>query len=60
MLRSLNLLLSFVMKSPAAENALSASTDVGGTEFMASYSFVTFFVRSLVVSKIASSFVKCL
>ena len=52
MLRSLNLLLSFVMKSPAAENALSASTDVGGTEFMASYSFVTFFVRSLVVSKI--------
>ena len=36
MLRSLSLVLNFVMKSPAAENALSDSIDVGGTVFKAS------------------------
>ena len=36
MLRSLSLVLNFVMKIPAAENALSDLIDVGGTVFKAS------------------------
>ena len=35
MLRSRNLVLSFVMKSPVAENTLSDSMDNGGTVFKA-------------------------
>ena len=34
--RSLSLVLNFVIISPAAENALSDSIDVGGTVFKAS------------------------
>ena len=33
MLRPLSLVLNFVMKSPAAKNAISDSMDVGGTVF---------------------------
>ena len=36
MLLSLSLVLNFVMKSPAADNALSDSMDVDGTVFKAS------------------------
>ncbi|GBM59805.1 hypothetical protein AVEN_10014-1 [Araneus ventricosus] len=40
MLLSLSLVLSFAVNNPAAENALSASADVGGIAFKASPSFI--------------------
>jgi hypothetical protein len=39
---ALNLFLSFVMKMPAIENALSASIDVGGIVFRALNNFSKF------------------
>ena len=42
MLLSLSLALNFVMNIPAAENTLSASTDVGGFVFKASLNFIIF------------------
>ncbi|GBM65858.1 hypothetical protein AVEN_248041-1 [Araneus ventricosus] len=42
MLLSFSLVLGFVMNNPAAENALSASADVGGIIFKASPSFIIF------------------
>ena len=46
MLQSLNCFLKFVMISPAAENALSDSMDVGGTVFKSSKRKRTLFVFS--------------
>ena len=59
MLRSLSLVLNFVMKSPAAENALSDSIDVGGTVFKASMRKRILFVFSPFTSKMLSSFLRC-
>ena len=58
MLRSLSLVLNFVMKSPAAENALSDSIDVGGTVFKASMRKRILFVFSPVTSKNVQFFLK--
>ena len=55
MLRSLSLVLNFVMKSPAAENTLSDSIDVGGTVFKASMRKRILFVFSPVTSKMFST-----
>ncbi|GBO28697.1 hypothetical protein AVEN_123478-1 [Araneus ventricosus] len=43
MLLSLSLVPTFVMNNPAAENALSASTDVGGIVFKDSPNFIVFY-----------------
>ncbi|GBN79022.1 hypothetical protein AVEN_218254-1 [Araneus ventricosus] len=42
MFLSLCLVLSFVVNNPAAENALSASTDIGGMVFKVSPRFLIF------------------
>ena len=59
MLLSLNRVRSFVTKRPAAEKALSDSTDVGGTDRMASFNKSIFFVRSAVISNISNSLLIC-
>ena len=59
MLLSFNLLQSLVMNKPAAENAPSALTDVGGTDFRVSLCLEISLVLSFVDSKTASSFQKC-
>ena len=56
MLRSLSLVLNFVMKSPAVDNTLSDSMDVDGIVFKASMRKRILFVFSPVTSNIFSSF----
>ena len=56
MLLSLSLVLNFVIKSPAADNALSDSMDVDGNVFKASMRKRIFFVFSPVTSNIFSYF----
>ena len=53
---TLNLVLSFVIKSPAAENARSDSTLVGGIVSRASITFFNRGVRSPVESKTSNSY----
>ena len=59
MLLSLNRVRSLVIKSPAAEKALSDSIDVGGIVFNASNSNVMFCVLSPVASNTSGSLEKC-
>ena len=54
-LRLLKELLIFVTNRPAAEKALSDSTDVGGTDFKPLYSPAIDFVRIFVDSKTLTS-----
>ena len=56
MLRSQSVVLNFVMKSPAADNALSDAMDVDGTVFKASMRQQILFVFKPFTSNIFSSF----
>ena len=56
MLRSLSIVLNFVMKLTAADNAFSDSMDVDGTVFKASMRKLILLVFSPVTSNIFSSF----
>ena len=56
MLRSLSHVLNIVIQSPAAENTLSDSMDVGGTVFNASMRKRIFIVFSTVTLNIFSYF----